>query len=44
MSQGNHLAGLLLSGIAAAMGAYLACYSTGNSRWIGFFILLTGAV
>ncbi|MGI6616148.1 MAG: sensor histidine kinase [Dethiobacteria bacterium] len=43
MSQGNHLAGLLLSGIAAAMGAYLACYSTGNSRWIGFFILLTGA-
>jgi signal transduction histidine kinase len=42
MSQGNRLAGLLLSGIAAALGACLACYGTGSSRWIGFFILLTG--
>lgn len=32
-----------LSGITAALGAYLACYGPGGGRWIGFAVLLAGA-
>ena len=34
----------LLSGATAVLGACLACYGAGISRWIGMAILLTGAV
>ena len=33
----------LLSGAAAVLGACLACYGAGGSRWIGIVILLAGA-
>lgn len=32
-----------LSGITAALGAYLACYGPGGSRWISLAVLLAGA-
>ncbi len=31
-----------LSGIAAALGAYLVCYGPGGGRWIGLTVLLAG--
>ena len=33
----------LLSGITAALGAYLACCGAGSGRWAGIAVLLTGA-
>ncbi len=33
----------LLSGVTAALGAYLACYGAGSIRWVGIAVLLTGA-